>query len=114
MASTTMLVPGIRTIGAAETKGRQESPDQVWEVNSKPLEVHPACRPGRCPLCTHDDVRLRGQGTKALLILRLVYIQDDAAFIQVGMDEGQAQAFCPHRQPGGHVPPGGCHRAARS
>src|SRR5262245_40640866 len=63
---------GIGTIGATETKGRQGSPDQVWKVSGKPFEVHPACRPGRYALCAYYDIRLRGQGTKALLVLRLV------------------------------------------
>ena len=33
-----------------------------------------------------------------------MHIQDDAAFIQVGMDEGEAQLLCTHRQQGRHLP----------
>src|SRR5262245_27958707 len=33
-----------------------------------------------------------------------MHIQDDAAFIQVGMDEGEAQLLCTYRQQGSHLP----------
>src|SRR5262245_13271851 len=98
------VVADIGTVGSTETERRQGSPDQAWEVDGEPVQVYPTGAPGRYTLSAHYDVSPPGQGTKAFLALRLMHIQDDAAFIQVGMDEGEAQLFCTHRQQGHHLP----------
>ena len=64
----------------------------------------PTTGPGRHTLGAHHDISLPGQGTKAFLVLRLMHIKDDAAFIQVGVHEGKAQLLCTHRQQGSHLP----------
>src|SRR5262249_8791059 len=53
---------------------------------------------------------LRCQGPKALLVLRLLQVEDDTAFIHVGMDEGEAEALLARgekrRQVTTRIPPG--------
>src|SRR4029453_11024329 len=98
------VVANICTVGSTETERRQGSPDQAWEVGGEPLQVYPTGSPGRHTLCAHHDVSLPGQSTKAFLVLWLMHIQDDAAFIQVGMHEREAQLLSTHRQQRHHLP----------
>ena len=41
---------------------------------------------------THH-IGLRCQGPKALLVLPVLQVEDDAAFIHIGMDKGEAEAL---------------------
>jgi hypothetical protein len=98
------VVTHICTVGSTEAERRQGGPDQAWEIGGEPVQVYPTAGPGRYTLGAHHDVSLPGQGTKAFLVLRLMRIQDDTAFIQVGTDEGEAQLLCTYRQQGSHLP----------
>ena len=98
------IVAGIGAIGSAEAEGREGGPDQTGIQRWQPFDVDTTGRPGGQPFGTDHHIGLRCQGSKALLVLPSLQVEEDAAFIHVGMDEGEAEALPARGEKGGQVP----------